>query len=61
MVNLKPQDKELSSSVSSQEERQPVVTRIPCVVDSVKEKSLDGCPGKQLRKMYGVLCRVEEI
>ena len=52
MVNLKPQDKELSSSVSSQEERQSVATtRIPCVVDSVKERSLDGCQGKQLRNM----------
>ena len=52
VVNLKPQDKELSSSGSSQEERQSVTTtRIPCVVDSVKERSLDGCQGKQLRNM----------
>ena len=53
VVNLKPQDRDLSLSVSSQEERhgQPVATKIPCVVDSVKERSLDGCQGKQLRNM----------
>lgn len=61
VVNLKPQDKELSSSVSSQEERQSVATtRIPCVVDSVKERSLDGCQGKQLRNMEIPLDLFEE-
>lgn len=53
MVNLKPQDRELSTSLSSQESRPSVITRIPCVVDNVKEKSLSGCQGKQLRNMYG--------
>lgn len=51
VVNLKPQEKDLSSSVSSQDSRATVMTRSPCVVESMKEKSLDGCQGKQLRNM----------
>ena len=52
VVNLKPQERELSSSVSSHDSRPSVqMTRIPVVIDTIMERSLTGCQGKQLRNM----------
>ena len=56
MVNLRPQDKELSSSVSSHESRPSMqLVRIPVIIDTMLQKSLDGCQGKQLRNLYVTL------
>lgn len=52
VVNLRPQDKELSSSVSSHESRPSMqLVRIPVIIDTMLQRSLDGCQGKQLRNL----------
>jgi len=66
VVNLKPQDKELSSSLSTaagshesrpesrtsdQSRRSVQMTRVPVIIETITEKSRTGCQGKQLRNM----------
>lgn len=51
VVNLKPQDRELSASVSSHDSHLSVAPaiRIPVIIDTITERSHDGCQGRQLK------------